>query len=455
MSKKVLTKKVALSLLSLVVSLLLAGVFWLGPAYIIAAPSVATGMGAKLACSSKYVSGLTEQQAKNDLTSYSPILAELAVHFDDQTQTVVTSFYGFSASASFHPGLGCAIDFAGTDARQGVVVPALVSAPGEWPLGSKVNTIDPDLQAVLDQILSADNAAGLESRALLLVQGDRIVAESYAPGIGPQSQLLGWSMGKSVTAIAIGRLLYEDRLRLDETDLFSEWRNDERKHIAVKDLLTMTDGLDFDEIYAPGKDVTRMLFTEPNAASFALQSSALHEPGSHFNYSSGSANILSALVQQRSGASLQGNVSFLDASLYKPLGLTHALFESDAGGTLVGSSYFYASARDWARLGLLMLNKGEINGQRLLTREFVEMASSPNASSNEKAYGFQFWLNAGDASLRWPNVPKDAYAAMGNRSQIVMIMPSDSLVFVRLGWTNGEYPTDANIAKVVAAARKN
>ncbi|MDN3640067.1 serine hydrolase [Simiduia curdlanivorans] len=448
-------KKVALALSALVVVLLLTGIFWLGPSYIIAAPKVATGMGAKLACSSKYVSGLTEQQAKVDLTSYSPLLAELNVDFDDQTQSVTTSFYGFQARASFHPGLGCAIDFTGVNARDSVVVPELAPAAGAWPLGSEVNTIEPDLQAVLDQMLIDDNAVGLESRALLLVQGDHIVAESYAPGIGPASQLLGWSMGKSVTAIAIGRLIYEERLGLEETDLFSEWRNDQRKKISVQHLLTMTDGLDFDEIYAPGKDVTSMLFTEPNSASFALQSPALYQPGSHFNYSSGSANILSALVQQRSGATLQTNVSFLDEHLYRPLGLTHALFESDAGGTLVGSSYFYASARDWARIGLLMLNRGEINGQRLLSKEFVDMASSPNGSENEKAYGFQFWLNAGDASLRWPNVPEDAYAAMGNRSQIVMIMPSDNLVFVRLGWTNGDYPTDANIAKVVAAARKH
>ena len=447
-------KKFSLALLGLVLLLSVVAVAWLGPAYIVSAPAVATGMGAKLACSSKYVSGLTEQQAKRDLTSYSPVLAALEVSFDDQSQRVKTSLLGFNASASFYPGLGCAIEFEGEDARAGVVVPVLRSTEGEWPIGSTVNTIDPNMQSVLDQLLAADNAAGLESRALLVVKGDRIVAESYAAGIGPSSQLLGWSMGKSVTAIAIGRLIFQGRLALDDSDLFVQWREDERSKIQLHSLLSMTDGLDFDEIYAPGNDVTAMLFTEPNSAAFALQSPLVHKPGKHFNYSSGTANILSALVQQRSGGSLQSNVSYMDEHLYRPLGLTHALFESDVGGTLVGSSYFYASARDWARIGLLMLNRGEINGQRLLSEEFVRLASTPNPSDNEKAYGYQFWLNAGDEALRWPNIPKDAYAAMGNRSQIVMIIPSEDLVFVRLGWTSGEYPTDANIAKIVAVARQ-
>lgn len=445
-------KKITLTLLALLaligVGLNQAGIT---PAYLAQAPGVATGMGAKLACSSKYVSHLSEAQAKRDLISYSPLLAQLDLVFNDAERSVVASFFGFHASASHRDGLGCAIDFDGVTARNAVVVPPLNQVAGLWPLGDSVLPMQPAAQAALEQLMAQDNAAGLDTRALVLVKDNQIIAESYAQGIRPDSQLLGWSMGKSVTAIAIGRLIYEGKLTLDDVALFPQWRADERSNISVHQMLTMTDGLDFEEIYAPGHDVTRMLFTEPSAADYALSRPAAHTPGRRFNYSSGTANLLSKLVQVHSGGSLQTNVNYLDEHVYRPLGLTHALFESDSAGNLVGSSYLYASARDWAKIGLLMLNQGEINGQRLLSQAFVALAATPNGSANEKAYGFQFWLNAGDAQLRWANIPKDAYAAMGNRSQIVMIIPSAGLVFVRLGWTEGHYPTDSNVSALIGA----
>ena len=141
--------------------------------------------------------------------------------------------------------------------------------------------------------------------------------------------------------------------------------------------------------------------------------------------------------------------NFVQNSLFKPLGMAHSEFEMDASGIMVGSSYLYSSGRDWARLGWLMVNQGEINGQRLLSKEWVKKAALPNISDNDKRYGYQFWLNSGGSELRWPNLPEDSYAMLGNRKQSVVMIPSEQLVIVRLGWTTGEYPMDRNFSNLI------
>jgi CubicO group peptidase (beta-lactamase class C family) len=117
----------------------------------------------------------------------------------------------------------------------------------------------------------------------------------------------------------------------------------------------------------------------------------------------------------------------------------------------VGSSYIYGSGRDWARLGLLMLNRGEIAGDRILQPEWVDRAVAPNPSQNDSRYGYQFWLNGRGATPRWFGLPWDAYAMTGNRNQIVMIIPSADAVLVRLGWTGGHYPMEINFQRLLAA----
>lgn len=133
------------------------------------------------------------------------------------------------------------------------------------------------------------------------------------------------------------------------------------------------------------------------------------------------------------------------------MGFQNAIFETDASGVFVGSSYLYASARDWARLGQLMLNQGELNGHRIVTEDWVSRALTPNTSENEKSYGYQWWLNKGDEQLRYPDLPEDMFYASGNRKQIVMVFPSFNAVIVRLGWTVGNYPTSENFIEILGA----
>lgn len=424
-------------------------VFWFGADYLAQAPKMATGMGAKLACSARYVSGFDQDLSRRDLSSYSPILKELSLRFDDREKAVTAGLLGWKSRAKYRDGLGCAIEFKGHESVA-VKMPELPLSSSAWPKGSSAPDLQPALQQQLDRMVADDNAQGLQTRALLLIQDGKLVAESYGPGVTHQTPLLGWSMAKSMTAIAIGSLVRDGKLTLDGQNLFPEWAGDERSKLTVRDLLTMTDGLGFNEVYEPGQDATNMLFLQPSSASFALEKPLHHPPGTHFNYSSGTSNLLALLVKRKLDNSLQTLVDYMSEAIYQPMGMQHVVFEADTAGSLVGSSYLYASGRDWGRLGLLMLEEGEINGERILDVAFVRAAQQPNHSSDEIGYGFQFWLNRASDGLRWQDIPEDAYAAMGNRAQLVMIVPSKQAVVVRLGWTAGNYPTNERVSQILS-----
>ncbi|MCB1670800.1 MAG: serine hydrolase [Gammaproteobacteria bacterium] len=438
---------------SLVVLLvILASLAGYPPGYLIAAPGVGTGIGAKLLCSARYVSGFDRDQAFDDLVQYSPILTNLSISYDENRKTVTTSLFGFSeTTASYLPGLGCAIDYAGFDARAAGMTPPQTAAGADWPAGSRVNAPRQDIQQLLESEIAEDNAAGLNTRALLIARHGSIVAESYAQGVDSTTPLLGWSMSKSLSSIMLGNLAYRGLLDLTATPGFPEWAADGRAAISIRNLLNMTDGLDFSERYDPGDDSTAMLFTVPSASAYVLKKPLAHPPGTWFNYSSGTASLLSLIYFNSTGGTLSASYRDFMDNIYRPMGFQNAVFEVDASGVFMGSSYFYASARDWARIGQLMLDDGVINDQRLVSGSWVREATTPNSSENEKAYGFQWWLNRGDARLRWPDLPEQAFAAQGNRQQWVMVIPSQDTVIVRLGWTAGYYPVNRQFARILDA----
>ncbi|WP_339857180.1 serine hydrolase [Pseudohongiella acticola] len=424
------------------------------PSYVVNAPGVATGIGAKLLCSSRFVSGLSPEQSFDDLVQYSSILQYLDVSYDDANQEITTSLFGMATkTASYQPGLGCYTEHDGFDERSTADIQPMPVFNSRWPHGTRVETIDAQMQRTLDAMVAEDNNNGLDTRALLVVKDGDIVAESYAQGAGPDTPLLGWSMAKSLTSVMLGNLAYQDQLDVDEQLDFASWSEDNRADIRIRDLLTMTDGLDFSEQYNPGDDATAMLFTEPSASGYAIARPALHAPGTRFNYSSGTANILSRIYFNRTGGTLASSLAEYRAHIAGPLSFQHAVFEPDARGVLVGSSYLYASARDWARLGQMMLQGGVLNGQRIVSEDWVEQSTRPNNSGNHKAYGYQWWLNTGDAAPRWPDLPADAYAAQGNRQQSLTVIPSENVVIVRLGWTSGRYPANERFAEIVGALR--
>ena len=447
---KILGLGLAAGLLVLLGGLSLIGI---SPSYIASAPAVATGIGAKLLCSARYVSGFSRAQAFDDLVQYSGILDQLSVEYDEEAKRVSARFFGVAEkSSTFIPGVGCAIDYADYTVRESLAEEVLPSIADNspWPLGDTVATIKTDVQREVDAVLAQDNERGLNTRALLVVQGGKILGEAYAQGANAQTPLLGWSMAKSLTAVMLANLEYRDQLDLSQPAGFADWQKDERKAIAVTDLLTMTDGLDFSEQYNPGDDATAMLFDSPSAADYVLAKPAAHAPGGHYNYSSGTANLLARIYEDTLGGPVAARSDY-EKTIARALGFQNAVFETDAAGGFVGSSYLYASGRDWARLGQLMLNNGVINGKRIFAEDWVARATTPNDSENFRAYGYQWWLNDGDAQRAWPDLPADSYAAMGNRKQLVMVVPSADAVIVRLGWTAGQYPDSQNFARLLDA----
>lgn len=424
------------------------------PSYIISAPGVASGMGAKLLCSSVYVSGFSEQQALDDLIQYSPILERLSVEYDNDLRQVHTSFYGLSpTTASYVDGIGCANTYEGFSQRAELEYSPLPVFTSRWPHGNRVETINNSLQQLTNALVAQDNAAGLNTRALLVVHRGSIVAESYAQGADETTPLLGWSMAKSLMSLMLGNLEYRGLLNTDEPAGFAQWQHDDRRDIRIEHLLTMTDGLNFSEEYNPGEDATAMLFTQASASDYVLQRELATAPGSNFYYSSGTANVLSRIHFDRTGANLSNSLQDYRENIAVPLSFQHAVFETDAAGMMMGSSYFYASARDWARMGQLMLNKGVLNGARVVSEDWVRRSIQPNNSLNQRAYGYQWWLNSdgSDGYRRWPELPADAYSANGNRQQYVMIVPSADTVIVRLGWTTGRYPEGERFAQILDA----
>jgi len=415
---------------------------------------VGTGLGAKLACSARYLTKQNEAQILKDIASYSPALAQLSIRYDQAENWAEASLFGLSTTrATFREGIGCTLDRGDTSALDKVQLSEFDSVQGPWPKGSDVRTINESVQEILEAALEEDNTAGLNTRALVLVKNGVITAEAYADGYTSETALLGWSMGKSVTAMLLGHLEYRGMLDVSEQGVFPSWKQDERAEITIENMLQMSTGLAFSETYLPGNDSTRMLFVERSAAEFALQRPLIHPPGEHFSYSSGTANMLAKVFADKVGDSPEGWMQFVQENFYEPLGMSHTYLEPDASGVFVGSSYVYASARDWARMGLLMLNGGELSGVRLLSEEWVKRASSPNTSSNDPRYGYQFWLNGGGEKLRWDLLPEDAYAMTGNRGQFVMIIPSEGLVITRLGWTAGWYNTNKEFAAILAAVK--
>ncbi len=408
--------------------------------------AVATGMGAKLGCSAYFVSDHDRQQIIDDLASYSPVNRRLRLDFGDHR--VAASLFGLApASASWRPGLGCTLDIGDTSALDALIVGSSSVAVPAMEL-----SVAPAAQAAAAALLATDAARGLQTRALVVLHGGELVAESYAEGFGAESSLLGWSMGKSVVAILLGRMEMLGLLPADPPrPLFPAWAGDERWAVTLEQLLQMTSGLDWDETYAPGSDATRMLFQAPSASAVAMASPLAQAPGTTFSYSSGTSNLLARLLHDRLGGA-QAQLDFLHGELLRPLGLRHTLLELDPAGVLVASSYVYGSARDWARLGLLLLEQGRFNGEQLLPADWVTRATRPNRSDNDPGYGYQLWLNAGGAAgLRWPHLPADAYAMQGNRGQVVMVVPSRDAVLVRLGWTAGDYPVSSALGALLAA----
>lgn len=266
------------------------------------------------------------------------------------------------------------------------------------------------------------------TRSLIVIYKGKIIAEKYADGFDKNSRILGWSMTKSVTATLFGILEKQGKYNIYQPAPILEWANDERKKITTNDLLHMNSGLEWEEDYGAISDVTKMLFQSEDMTHSQIEKKLAFQPNTHWNYSSGTTNLLSGILRKQF-KSHQEYLDFWYTALIDKIGMHSMLIESDMAGNFVGSSYGWATTRDWAKFGLLYLNKGNWNGERLFKPSWAKYVATPTNTSNGR-YGGQFWLNS---SGSFPDAPKDLYFASGFQGQMVAIFPSNDLVIVRMG----------------------
>ena len=449
--------RTVITLVALPAVLLIA--LWLRPPDLL---RVGANYAAKIVCSNVFLAGRDPDEVlRTDVRSPGIALLRLVrISVDRRQRLVRAGFLGFIGDglALDRPGTGCAAipdgnlgfaihvnqvalqtegAFGAVDAVAATKVAAVTapetaatapaSAPGAdapWPEGNTV-----EAAPALNRLLADDSLTGPGLRAIVVVAHGRIVAERYGPGFSAATPLLGWSMAKSVIAGLAGVLVKEGRLTLDQSAGWATPGGDGREHIRIADLLSMSSGLRFNEGYGAVSDITRMLYLEPNMSEFARAQPLVHPVGEFWSYSSGSANILSRIVQDAGGRLGAGIAA---EKLFKPLGMGSALIETDEDGTLVGSSYMYATARDWARYGQFLLQDGVWRGREMLPRGYVDMMASPVASSGGRYGHGLVWLSPSDAAL---GIPADTFWMEGHDGQSIAIIRSREWVVVRLGLT--------------------
>ncbi len=266
------------------------------------------------------------------------------------------------------------------------------------------------------------------TRSVIVIYKDKIIAEKYDTNFNKNSKILGWSMTKSITATCFGILEKQGKFDINKPAPIIAWQKDERAIIKTSDLLHMNSGLEWEENYTKICDATKMLFQAEDMGQMQLEKPAKFPPNLHWNYSSGTTNLLSKILRNQFKTH-QEYLDFWYSSLLDKIGMNSALVETDMAGNFVGSSYGWATTRDWAKFGLLYLHKGNWNGEQLFNESWAKFVATPTNTSNGR-YGGQFWLNAGGY---FPDVPRDMFYASGFQGQMVAVFPSHDLVIVRMG----------------------
>lgn len=334
--------------------------------------------------------------------------------------------------------------------------------PGEeWPsrvaevASSRAQAIA-ELEAWAFTLQGADgDRQGLRTDGFLIFKDGALVYERYGRGYTASNRHLSWSVAKSVSSVLIGVAVRQGLLGLDDSICkhLTEYEGQDACRITVRHVLTFTSGLDWNEGYEnepyQQSSVISMLYGvgRHNALVHILRTHKLTaDPGTRWSYSTGDATVVGTVAKRALGKA-HGPTAFW-TQLFDTLGMKRVVFEEDANGSVQGGSMLYATPRDFARVGHLMLRDGCWNGQRLVPEGWVRdsVAPSPQFATqtlrdpNETSptpNGYSWWVNQPTPSRGWtrpwPDAPPDAYAALGHWGQRVIVVPSEQVVIVRTG----------------------
>lgn len=403
---------------------------------------IATGFTAKNICSGHFISGFKPKKIVEEaLKPIDDAFDLVNFEIDAVNKKVTTKVFGlFERQAIYRNGLGCTLLAVGQNKLDTTITPLAVISQSDsepWPSGlANVDTSihHPQLVQVIDSAFSESQTNGKRNvKAVVIIHQGQLIAERYAKGVDPHTPLLGWSMAKSITNLQVGLLVKSGQLDLYAPANVPQWSDNEdpRSAITLDQLMRMSSGLEFNETYDINTDVSKMLSVVQNAGDFAAGKQLAFSPDTHWAYSSGTTNIISGIVKRTINEDFQQYYQHAQQQLFHPLGIYTAIQETDGSDTFIGSSYFYASARDWAKLGQLMLNNGQWLGKQLLPADWVKYSTTATKTSVRKEYGAQFWLNA----YIWPTAPRDTFYMGGFQGQYVIVIPSQQLVIVRMGFS--------------------
>lgn len=415
-----------------------------------------TGFAAKNVCSCVFVADRDLESVEKTDNGFSPVkYASNRVDLDQQKATA--TILGLKPrTAIYSPETGCTLLPEGEKEGGSELFPKRLHIDNSqpYPFGDQepgtgdFAGVDMDmLHEAVNQAFEGEISGEEASRAVLVLYKDQLVLERYAPGFSAETKFQGWSMTKSIMSGVYGILHKQGRIDLDEDHLFPEWDEDSRREITLNNLLQMNSGLAWEEDYSTISDVTNMLFLSEDMSRIQKEKKLVGIPGETWLYSSGVSNLLSGYMQTKF-PSHQEYLDFWYEELIDKIGMHSMVLETDLSGNYAGSSYSWATARDWAKFGLLYLHRGQWQGEQILEESWIDYTTSP-APDSEEGYGAQFWINSGGL---FPDVPRDMFSANGFQGQHVFIIPSKDLVVVRFGLTESpEFDVNRLLSGIISS----
>jgi CubicO group peptidase (beta-lactamase class C family) len=417
---------------------------------------IINGYAAKNMCSCVFVAGREQKDIEaNDLNFSLVKYASNTIDFENKT--VTSSFWGMRSQMAFYnEKTGCSL----VNTRKPFNTKELNITPPKSlaisflfsdfeslnPIPLNINQ-DKLRAAIGNHFIEVEGENTRNTRAIVVLYGNQLIAEEYTEGFDKNTKQLGWSMAKSIMSSLIGILVQQGEIDINQPTGIETWQNDNRKNITWNQLLQMNSGLKWEEDYGSISDVTKMLYTEDDSYAFAVDHQLDGTPGKSWKYSSGTSNILSGLIRKQLDDD-ETYLNFATKELFNWIGAESMVLETDPSGTIVGSSYAWATPRDWAKYGLLYLQNGKVADQQIFPDWWTEYTASP-AEGSEGKYGAQFWKQNDE---EFPNVPKDMYFADGFQGQRIFIIPSKNLVIVRFGLANkGDISFNQLLKEVIEA----
>lgn len=394
---------------------------------------IGVGYKVKITCSEMFVAGRAlDDILETEFFNIDPMMEKIKLDIDQEAKTITGSLFGLGKNmAVYREGVGCTV-FA-QNGVEPVNVPIVTEAQKrnahQYDLAIRPN-VQTAVQALFDD---ASHAHPIWTRGVVVIQDGKIVGEYYRDGFSKDSLQQSWSMAKAVTQSLIGIMSGKGWVSLDETALMPAWQGDDpRADITMENLLHMASGLEFLEEYANTESaVVQMLFNRKDMGRYAASFPLERQPGTQSKYSSGTANIVAKIMKTKLEALGENPDAFPRRALFDKIGMMNTIFEVDPSGSFIGSSYIYATARDFARFGQLYLQDGVWDGEQVLPPNWVDYTRQAGPGNDQ--YSSHWMLNTDQKSMS--GFPADILYIVGNDGQYIITIPSKNAVIVRLGVT--------------------